>query len=721
MLWRSLLIRILVNFTAIFLTVLLMPGFTVIDPWLGSPVLDLLAAGFFLALLNASVKPVLQILTGRLTIATLGLFGFVIDAIVLWILVALSYQHWEAQQGFITLLIAGALIAITSTILEAILGVDKPILDTSEDSPTYWRLISRLPLKRRNWLIENIRLQQTYNTIYRYVADIAVSRTPLISFRHAVQRWIYGQKKHDDLTTPQKVRILLQDLGPTYVKIGQMASSRPELLPAEYIEELAKLQSTVRPFPYAQVVEVITRELKKSPDEAFKEFEQEPLAAASMAQVHRAVLHTGEEVVVKVQRPDIIPQVQADLGVMYEIAGTLQKRHMVGPGIDAVGAIDELGANMMRELDYQNEAYNTRRIAHNMQSIPGVHLARIYSQQTTSKVMTEEFIRGVKLIEVAQIEAAGLDRKQLARTFIRAMMKQVLVDGFFHADPHPGNLLIDLNTGVIQFLDLGMVGELDLQLRISLGDLLYSLQNRDPDGIASALLGVSLPFRAEVDQAAFKKDIERIISRYLTYADEGASLSEVLSVVMKSLSNNGYRLNPNMTLALKVIVQVEEVMRTLNPEESMIFSAIEEMQVVLKQEITLEKIGDLARKEVNHFVREAVKRLPELQGATIKWLDNYQKGRFEVVVDTSDLGQHVDRFNASTERLMLGMILTGMLIGGAIALAVPVATVVGEYIQLAVLLIFVSAAGIGLWLIYRLLWRGFREERRLERSKNPWK
>jgi len=118
-------------------------------------------------------------------------------------------------------------------------------------------------LKRRNWLIENIRLQQTYNTIYRYVADITVSRTPLISFRHAVQRWIYGQKKHDDLTMPQKVRILLQDLGPHYVKIGQMASSRPELLPAEYIEELAKLQSTVRPFPYDQVVEVITRELKR--------------------------------------------------------------------------------------------------------------------------------------------------------------------------------------------------------------------------------------------------------------------------------------------------------------------------------------------------------------------------------------------------------------------------------------------------------------------------
>ena len=193
MFWRSLLIRILVNFAAITIA-LILPGFNVVDPWLGRPVLDLLAAAFLLGVINAFVKPVLQILTGRLTIATLGLFGFVIDALVLWLLVWLSPQHWELQYGIFTLLIAGAVIAILSTIFEAILGVDKPIVDTREDSPTYWRIISRLPMKRRSWLIENIRLQQTYSTISRYIADITVSRTPLITIRHAVQRWIYGQK-----------------------------------------------------------------------------------------------------------------------------------------------------------------------------------------------------------------------------------------------------------------------------------------------------------------------------------------------------------------------------------------------------------------------------------------------------------------------------------------------------------------------------------------------
>ena len=500
-----------------------------------------------------------------------------------------------------------------------------------------------------------------------------------------------------------------------------MASSRPELLPAGYSEELAKLQSTVRPFPYEQVVEVIKRELKMLPEEAFKEFDKEPLAAASTAQVHRAVLHTGEQVVVKVQRPDIIPQVRADLGVMHEIAKALQRRGVVGESVDAVGTIDEFGENVMRELDYQNEAYNTRRVAFNMQSIEGVHVPKIYGQYTTSKVMTEEFIQGVKLSKVDKIDAAGIDRKQLARTFIRAIMKQVLVDGFFHGDPHPGNLMVNLETGVIQFLDLGMVGEMEVPQRISLGDLLFSMQNRDPDGMASALLGVSVPFRPNADEAAFKKDINRIVTRYMIYADVGASLSEVLGAVLSSLANNGYRMNPNMTLAVKVIVQVEEVMSTLNPEESMIFGAIEEMQVVLKQEITFEKIGDLAKKEATNFVREAVKRLPELQGASLKWLDNYQKGRFEVTVDTSQLGPQIDRINVSVERLMAGMILAGMLIGGAIAMVAAPQSEIGLYIKLGIFVVFVVAAALGLWLVVRILWRGFREEQRLDRAKNPWK
>jgi len=219
-----------------------------------------------------------------------------------------------------------------------------------------------------------------------------------------------------------------------------------------------------------------------------------------------------------------------------------------------------------------------------------VHLAKIYSQHTTSKVMTEEFIRGVTLIKVEQIDAAGLDRKELARTFIRAIMKQVLVDGFFHGDPHPGNLMINLDTGVIQFLDLGMVGEIDLQQRISLSDILFSLQKPRPRwaGVGHAGRERALPARCQRGGVQARHRARRHALPDLRRCRRvvvGSALA-----VTKSLSDNGFRLNPNMTVAMKVIVQVEEVMRTLNPEESMVLGAIEEAQVVLKQEITLEKI-----------------------------------------------------------------------------------------------------------------------------------
>ena len=520
---RYLLVRILVNFVAVFFVVWLLPGLNVINPLFGSVFLDIVVASLLLALLNTFVKPVLQVLTGRFTIITLGAFGILIDGLVLLLLILVLPNRWQVQSIF-TVLVGGVLIGLLIAFLEAIFGLDKPIVDAKEYGRTYWRIINKLPMRRRNWFIENLRFQQTYTIVHRYLADILASRTPFYRLRHRMQRWIYPEiKQTDDLTNPEKVRLMLQDLGPTYVKIGQMASSRAELLPPAYAAEFAKLQSTVRPFPYEQVVEMITKELKAPPDKIFASFEREPLAAASTAQVHRAVLPTGEQVAVKVQRPDIVPQVSADLGVMAEIAEVLLKRHVFSDSLDVQGIVSEFGDNVMRELDYQNEAYNARRLAYNMQSIPGVHVPVIYGKLTTSKILTMELVKGVKLTEVEQMDQTGLDRKQLARTFIRAIMKQVLIDGFFHGDPHPGNLLVNLDTGIIQFIDLGMVGEIDLQQRLSLGDLLFSLQNQDADGIASALLGVSVPFRATADTVAFRKAIEKVITRYMVFAAEGAS------------------------------------------------------------------------------------------------------------------------------------------------------------------------------------------------------
>ena len=288
---------------------------------------------------------------------------------------------------------------------------------------------------------------------------------------------------------------MLEELGPTYVKIGQIVSSQASVLPTDMATELAKLQDAVPPFPSDQVRERIIEELGAPPEELYATFEPEPFAAASTAQVHRATLHDGTPVAVKVQRPDIQRMIRADLGILQNAARVASGRSETVQSLDVVGMLEQFSSGVLEELDYRGEAYNALRLAENMQGLPGVHVPSIYGDLSTSKVITQEFVKGVKASDVESIQAAGLDRDLIARNALRALIKQLPVDGFFHADPHPGNLLVDLDTGVLTFIDLGMMGELDLQKRLRLGQLMVVAQQGSVEGMADALRGMSTPFR----------------------------------------------------------------------------------------------------------------------------------------------------------------------------------------------------------------------------------
>ncbi|MEI2691700.1 MAG: AarF/UbiB family protein [Anaerolineae bacterium] len=293
---------------------------------------------------------------------------------------------------------------------------------------------------------ENLRLQQIYNVFLRYGLDIAFERVPTIAaLRQSMQRWVWNLP--DDLESPSlpvKVRLMIEELGPTYVKVGQIVSSQASVIPADWEEQLAKLQSNVPPFPSDQVRAIIIDELGASPEELYATFDTTAFAAASTAQVHRATLHDGTEVVVKVQRPHIQNQMKADVGIMRNAARVLSNRSQALRAIDLSGMVDEFGSNAIRELDYTGEAYNSYRLTQNMASIPGVHIPKIYPELSTKRILTMEFIRGVKISNLEAIDQAGLDRKMLAQNALRAIVKQLLIDGFFHADPHPGNVLVRL-------------------------------------------------------------------------------------------------------------------------------------------------------------------------------------------------------------------------------------------------------------------------------------
>jgi len=324
---------------------------------------------------------------------------------------------------------------------------------------------------------------------------------------------------------------------------------------------------------------------------------------------------------------------------------------------------------VLRELDYTGEAYNAFRLGESMADLPGVHVPIIYPELSTSRVLTMEYIRGVKISDVEKLDEAGIDREVLAKNTLRSMVKQLLIDGFFHADPHPGNILVNLDTGDATFIDTGMVGELDLTQRINLIQLILAMQQKDVMGMAQVMYSLSTPFVDHVDEKAYYRDFQRTIGRYMAYGT-GASFGDSVNVAMGLLRDHGLRLDPQLTMAVKAMMQAEAVTTTLYPEGGILADGVVMIKELAVETITADRIVDEATKQASMAAREIFKRLPTIQEATVKWLDQYQKGRFEVTIDTEQLAKEVDKLGGIGRQIVIGVVLVGMLIGSAIATSV---------------------------------------------------
>jgi ubiquinone biosynthesis protein len=561
---------------------------------------------------------------------------------------------------------------------------------------------------------ESLRLQQVYNVFLRYGWDLFFQRRRLLgTLRHSMQRWVW-QLPEDvaEMSTPAKVCLMLEELGPTYVKMGQIVSSQASVIPEEWEVELEKLQSDVPPFPAAQVREILEGELGAAPERLFATFETEPLAAASTAQVHRATLFSGEQVVVKVQRPGIWTQMKADLGIMQRAAAVAAGRSEQLRAVDLEGMIEQFSDSVLAELDLLGEAYNALQLSENMAGLEGVHIPTIYPQLSTSRVLTMEFIQGVKISDVAAIEAAGLEREVVARNALRAVIKQLLIDGFFHADPHPGNVLVNTQTGQITFLDCGMIGQLDLTQRVNLIQLIFAVQQGDVAGMGQILRNLSVPFAGKVDEKAYMRDFQRVISRQLYVG--GSGFGQTVNLGLGLLRAHGLRLDPNLTMAIKALMQAEAFATLLYPEGGIVAEGAEMVREMALQAVTADKLVDVVKEQVMMTGRELLKRIPSLQDATLGWLDQYQKGRFEVYIDTSGLAKEVDKLARFGRQVVIALMLVGMIVGSAIATSViafiqPDDEVWGFASRLAYLG-FVVPMIVAIFIVLRLLWRWIRGE-----------
>ena len=371
--------------------------------------------------MSTVVRPVLAALTGLAIVRTFGLSVVIVRAIAfllaMWLTIEISgMEVVVADPRLLWLTAIAVVLSLLLFTVETLLGFNRPRLEDVGVRQPLWRLADRLPGPRRNRLLENVRLAEVQEIILQYGLDIALSGTPLARLRGVADR-LLGRDPDEfgSLSAPAKVRVMLQRLGPTYVKVGQMISSRSKELPDEWRLELDKLQSAVPPFAYEQVEAIIRDELGASPDTLFATFEREPLGAASLAQVHRATLFDGTEVVVKVQRPDTQAMVKADLGNMEDLARQAERWIEVARTMHLASLVHEFGQGVLKELDYRIEAYQAQRLASVVEGLEGVHVPLVYRQTSASRVVTYEFIRGVKATNVAALDEAGVDRDLVAR------------------------------------------------------------------------------------------------------------------------------------------------------------------------------------------------------------------------------------------------------------------------------------------------------------------
>ncbi len=687
---RRFVLQVVVDSAAISAAILILGFITVADPFPfgankvpiatvdNGKLFYLILSGIGLTLGNMLVRPVIVAITGRLIIWSMGLFSIVVTAIVLYITGAITPLNVQlASPWVLWLLVAAAIVQVIGSILSALLGLTRPTLTPDQRTLGVWGVLDALPTPRRNAIIENLRMQQVYDTLIKFGVEIVVDQTPFRIIRLNSEKYLLGVTDPiAGMTTPEKVAVMLQQLGPTYVKIGQMAASQGASLPPEWAEQLVRLQSDVKPFPWVDAAMIITKQLGRSPEEVYASIEHEPFAAASTAQVHRAVLHDGSIVAVKVQRPEIVAMTKADLGVMQELSKFAERRFAFARNVDFNGIVTEFASGVLRELDYRNEAYNARRLQEGMAKFPNVGVPDMYMDLSGERVLTQEFIKGIKISDVAKLDAAGLDRQALGVAFIRALIKQVLIDGFFHGDPHPGNLFVVPETGKIVFIDCGLVGELDQQQRTDLLDLIYSLKTYDFDGVATVVIRLSRK-SPTFDEKTFRTNIDRQLRQFLQYgasADIATGLSSMLSTVYAS----GLRLDTNLTMAIKAIIQATETAGILAPHIDIADAAIGEARDAVLAQLNVDSIKKIAADKAVEVGKELLRRAPTLEAAAWSWVDQFGKGKLVVEVDTSDLGKQLEQINAAGRRLSTGMIVVGQLIGTAILAVVVLQPAVTE-------------------------------------------
>ncbi len=499
------------------------------------------------------------------------------------------------------------------------------------------------------------------------------------------------------LTTPMRIRMAMEELGPTFIKLGQILSTRPDLVPVEYVREFQRLQDQVPGFPFETVQKILAEDLGGDPSNIFHAIEPEPLAAASISQVHKATLKNGDEVVVKVRRPGIGGVVEADIDILYYLAHQLE-RHFPGFGItNPVGVVREFEKTLQREMDFTYERNHLARFFDAFKDNPHVVIPEVYWNLSTKRVLTEQFIEGVKVPDLdASSDLLRSDRLFLARKGCEAILRQILDLGLFHGDPHPGNVLI-MGHDRIGFLDFGIVGRLDPQTREALVLLLSAIIKRDLDRFVRYLLVIGVPL-TPIDRRAFRNDALLFIDTYAGLGKHRLEVGKMLGQFLELLRQYRIRIPSDLVLLIKAVITIEGVGLMLYPSYN-IMETLEPFVVKLvdQQLQPAELAGRLARyaEETLFFA----KRIPEDFGETLRQV---RENKLEIGFRHRGLDSIASTIERAANRLALAIFAGALILGSSFLIKYRVGPVI-RGISIPGTVGFVIAFFMGLWVVIGIL------------------
>ncbi|HAG50613.1 MAG: 2-polyprenylphenol 6-hydroxylase [Deltaproteobacteria bacterium GWC2_42_51] len=452
---------------------------------------------------------------------------------------------------------------------------------------------------------QNIRrLHRIVAILIKYGFGGLVKELKLFPFLSSFERLLFFRRAKKELSIPERIRLVLEELGPTFIKLGQVASTRADLLPPDWLEELKKLQDAVPPFSFVKVREVVEHGLKAPLHEKFKTFDEAPCASASIAQVHYAILPSGQEVAVKVKRPGIDKIIESDISVMHTIAYLLDRYVPQAKRYRAMEVVDEFARVIHKEQDFTVEGSHASRFAKMFEDDPTVKIPKVFWDYTTNEALTLERIYGTPLDETEKIKAQGLDVRKIAENGIRAFFRQVFEFGFFHADLHPGNIFASPD-GTIIYLDFGIMGRLDENLRKYLASLLFYLVKQDYYSMAQVHREMGL-ITKEVDIHEFEDALRDICEPVFGRTLEQINMSELIMKLIRTARRFQMRLQPNLLLLQKSMVIIEGVGRQIYPDVNMWEVAKPLIyKWMLKEKASPKRIYERGKGRVENFVEMA--------------------------------------------------------------------------------------------------------------------